>query len=391
MEEGGQQRTRDPWSTKKKDPAPRGVYRHPSGDWAIRFTCGAGHIHKLRVGRVKSEAIRERDERRIRAQREPGWCPAIETQRERERVQAEQAREKARVTFRNYAKGYGEWSKQNKRSWRTDEGRIKVLTGRFGDKRLDEITSLEIERFRDSLLTKKTKATANRYRDLLSGMFKRAIRDGHLAVNPVKTVSKFRENNERVTYLTADEDKAVHAALPPEYRPHFLVSIHTGLRWTEQMDLRWKDVDLLAGFITIPRSKHGRSRRVPINSTARSVLLDLGSSRQRPDDPAEPVFSQRPREAKVFFPAALQRAAAALKRADTDAPHLEDYTWHGNRHTFASRLAMAGVDLLTIKDVGGWRTLAMVQRYAHLAPNHLHAAVERLVQRPEAAVELARN
>src|SRR2546425_353217 len=389
MEEENTQRTRDPWSTKKKDPAPRGVYRNPSGAWAIRFTCGAGHIHKQRVGRVKTDAIREHDERRIRAQREPGWCPTIEVRRERKRVRAEQAREKARVTFRVYAKEYGEWSRQNKRSWRTDDGRIKVLTERFGDKRLDEITSLEIERFRDSLLTKKTKATANRYRDLLSGMFKRAIRDGHLAVNPVKSVSKFRENNERVTYLTAQEEQAVHSALRPEYRPHFLVSIHTGLRWSEQMGLCWEDVDLLSGFITVPRSKHGRSRRVPINSVTRSVLLDLGSARQRPDEPTEPVFALRQREAKVFFPSALQRAAVALKEASIEAPHLDEYTWHGNRHTFASRLAMAGVDPLTIKEVGGWRTLAMVQRYAHLAPGHLHAAVERLVA--PAAVELARN
>ena len=378
----GEQRTRGSWSTRKKDPAPRGVYRHPSGDWAIRFTCGAGHIHKQRVGRVKTDAVREHDERRIRALREPGWCPAIEMQRERGRVQAERAREKARVTFRDYAIAYGDWSRQNKRSWRTDMGRIRVLSDRFGHERLDEVTSLEIERFRDSLLPKKTKATANRYRDLLSGMFKRAIRDGHLTMNPVKTVSKFRENNERVTYLTADEEKAVLAALPPVYRPHFLISIHTGLRWSEQLSLRWIDIDLLAGFITVPRSKHGRSRRVPINSIARSVLLDLGSSRQRPDDPTEPVFTLRPREAKVFFPAALQRAAKALKEGDIEAPHLDGYTWHGNRHTFASRLAMAGVDPLTIKEVGGWRTLAMVQRYAHLAPGHLHAAVERLVKQP---------
>ncbi len=391
MDEGSAHHTRKPWSTKKRDPAPRGVYRHPSGDWAIRFTCGAGHIHKQRVGRVKTDAIRERNERHVRAQREPGWCPTIEMRRERERVRVEEARERARVTFRDYAKQYGEWSRQNKRSWQTDDGRIKVLTERFGDKRLDEITPLEIERFRDSLLPKKTKATANRYRDLLSGMFKRAIRDGHLAVNPVRTVSKFRENNERVTYLTVEEEEAVRSALSPEYRPHFILSIHTGLRWSEQMGLRWKDADLLAGFVTVPRSKHGRSRRVPINSTARSVLLDLGSARRHPDDPTEPVFVVRPREAKVFFPSALQRAAAALRQADIDAPHLAEYTWHGNRHTFASRLAMAGVDLLTIKEVGGWRTLAMVQRYAHLAPGHLHAAVERLVPRQEVAVELARN
>src|SRR2546422_4268884 len=302
MAEESTQRTRDPWSTRKKDQAPRGVYRHPSGDWAIRFTFWAGHIHKQRVGPLKTEAVRTYHERRNRAQREPGWCPQIEVQQERARVQAEQAKERERVTFRDFANGYAEWSKQNKRSWRTDRSHLKVLVERFGDKRLDEIAPLEIERFRDSLLTRLTKATANRYRDLLSGMFKRAIRDGHLTVNPVKTVSKFKENNERVTYLTPEEEEAVLAALPSEYRPHFLISINTGLRWSEQINLQWRGVALLAGFITVPRSKHGRSRRVPINSTVRSVLLDLGGQRERPDDPAEGVFKVRPREAKVFFP-----------------------------------------------------------------------------------------
>jgi site-specific recombinase XerD len=51
---------------------------------------------------------------------------------------------------------------------------------------------------------------------------------------------------------------------------------------------------------------------------------------------------------------------------------------HCNRHTFASRLVMAGVDLLTVQRLGGWRTVGMVTRYAHLAPHHLRAAVERL-------------
>jgi len=60
------------WSTRKKDKAPRGVYRHVNGDWAIRFTCGAGHLHKERVGRVKTDAIDIRNERRSRAHRKPG-------------------------------------------------------------------------------------------------------------------------------------------------------------------------------------------------------------------------------------------------------------------------------------------------------------------------------
>jgi len=72
---------------------------------------------------------------------------------------------------------------------------------------------------------------------------------------------------------------------------------------------------------------------------------------------------------------------------------LEGYVWHSNRHSFASRLAMAGVDLLTLKELGGWKTMTMVQRYAHLAPNHLQRAVEQLVpvDGGERAVELARN
>lgn len=270
-----------------------------------------------------------------------------------------------------------------------------MLVERFGTMRLDEIAALDVERFRDSLLVKCKPATTNRYRDLLSALFKRAVRDGHVAVNPVRAVPKLKENNKRVAYITVDEEGAIQEALPPEYRPHFTISINTGLRWSEQMNLRWGNVDLLTGFITIPQSKHGESRRVPINSVVRSVLVDLGSRRRRPDDPSEPVFWPRPKPADQFFPKAVEQARATLRKADRDASRLEGYVWHSNRHTFASRLAMAGVDLLTLKEVGGWKTMTMVERYAHLSPNHLHRAVERLVSppntEPAAATELSRN
>jgi site-specific recombinase XerD len=75
----------------------------------------------------------------------------------------------------------------------------------------------------------------------------------------------------------------------------------------------------------------------------------------------------------------VERARKALEAEGQATGHLESYTWHGNRHTFASRLVMAGVDLRTVQQLGGWQSLAMVQRYAHLAPDHLRAAVERLV------------
>ncbi len=66
-------------------------------------------------------------------------------------------------------------------------------------------------------------------------------------------------------------------------------------------------------------------------------------------------------------------------RPALEAAKIPDFRFHECRHTFASRLAMAGVDLYTIQRAGGWKTQVMVQRYAHLSPDHIRAAVERLV------------
>src|SRR5207245_81662 len=76
-------------NTRKKDNAPRGVFRHRSGVWATRFTCGAGCIHQERVGPLKSNAVRVYHDRRARALGEPGWCPR---QERREAGHAEDAR-----------------------------------------------------------------------------------------------------------------------------------------------------------------------------------------------------------------------------------------------------------------------------------------------------------
>ena len=78
--------------------------------------------------------------------------------------------------------------------------------------------------------------------------------------------------------------------------------------------------------------------------------------------PLPRLFRGPYREPDKFFPTAVERARRALEAAGKDAGHLVGYTWHGNRHTFASRLVMAGVDLRTVQRLGGWQSLAMVQR-----------------------------
>jgi hypothetical protein len=115
-------------------------------------------------------------------------------------------------------------------------------------------------------------------------------------------------------------------------------------------------------------AKSGKTRTVPLNSVLRGTLSDL---RQRAHVGAEHVFC-RPggegpyRSIRTAFVTACRRA------------RLKDVTPHVLRHTFASRLAMVGVDPRTIQELGGWASLAMVQRYTHLSPTHKAEAVERI-------------
>lgn len=111
--------------------------------------------------------------------------------------------------------------------------------------------------------------TLNRYRDRLSGMFKRAMRLGLVLTNRATGVIKHKEPGGRIAYLPpahpgreAFEEEAVWQALPVDLRSLFTVSVHTGLRWSEQVKLRWRDVDLHSGVITVPCSKHGEARHV---------------------------------------------------------------------------------------------------------------------------------
>src|SRR5262249_18954412 len=162
------------------------------------YACGAGcEKHEERVGPLKTDAVRAYHDRRARAHSEPGWCPAVERREARERARQEQARQRCRITFGEYADDYQTWCEQTdatgqvrKRSWRTIKAELSRLRPAFGEKLLDNITTAGIERFLESLLSEVSQATANRYRDRLSGMFKRAIRLGLMTTNPVASVPK---------------------------------------------------------------------------------------------------------------------------------------------------------------------------------------------------------
>ena len=119
--------------------------------------------------------------------------------------------------------------------------------------------------------------------------------------------------------------------------------------------------------VTLRHTKNGKPRTVPLNAVALAAFEQL-----KPAEAHGPVFLNTEgnpmRSARDWFEPAVEAAK------------MKDFTWHCNRHTFASRLVMAGVDIRTVAHLMGHSTIQMTMRYAHLAPEHTQAAVDVLVQ-----------
>lgn len=317
------------------------------GDWWICYADQYGRMHHEKVGpkSLAEEAYRKR-----------------KTQIKEGRFFPEMLRERPKL-FDELAEDFLSYAKVNKRSHENDATRMRRLLEVFGGREGTSITSDDVERFKAALSETLAPATVNRHLALLKTVFSLGIRNKKVQLNPVRGVKLFPENNKRLRYLSDDEEFRLFRSLPERYHPIVEAGLLTGLRASNLLGLRWRDVDLTVGVFNIPRTKSGKPLRVPIHSRMRAILSGL------PRNGAY-VFAKANGEPQWDF---THTFAAAVKRAGIQDLHLHDL-----RHTFASRLAMAGVDLLTIKDLGGWETLQMVERYAHLSPDHKRQAIERL-------------
>jgi integrase len=344
----------------------KGLYERDKGSgilW-IRWTDAQGKLHRERVP-SRSAAKTLLAKRRTEALQEKKLPELF----------------RKRVTFNSLAQDALEHSRAENDPKVTHDFKLKIdrILPEFGDRSADSITKQEIVRW----LTKESEArewkpsTRNRWQAAFSLIYRVGVGNERIDKNPAAGIGRKTENNGRIRFLSGEEEKRLKKVILnrfPGFGHQLDLSLHTGIRAGEQFSMRWDQVDFKRKILTLPKTKNGTVRHIPLNSVALSALTQI-----RAGVSSSASFSDE----DLVFPSARQGSGLKSARgwfvsAIAEAK-VKQYTWHCNRHTFASRLVMAGVDIRTVGELLGHKSLAMTMRYTHLAPAHNAAAVDRLV------------
>lgn len=272
-------------------------------------------------------------------------------------------------TFEELAIEYYKWC-ERQRGFRSKRVIIKQLVEVFGHLQVRQINTMLIEQFQTDRINKGNKpATANR----LIATLKHCIHKGYQwemlsedTLKRVRQVKLLEENNRRLRFLSKEETQALVNVCDSHLKAIVITALNTGCRKSEILNLTWNNVDLKHGFISLTETKNGERRETPINDTLRGVLQGLTRRLDIPYVFHDAVTGKPYGDVKRSFHTALRRAG------------ITDFRFHDLRHTFASHLVMAGVDITTVSRLLGHKSLTMTLRYAHLAPAHMTKAVNIL-------------
>lgn len=268
-------------------------------------------------------------------------------------------------TFEDFVQNYIKYARMNKRSWTRDVQSIGFLSRHFSKRRLNQISPDMLEGYKMDRCKEVKPPTVNRELACLKHMFNLAMDWGKANSNPVEKVKFFREERHNLRWLTPEEEEKLLPACASHLRPIVVVAIYTGMRKSEIMNLTWDEVDLTNGVISINRTKTLVGRKIWMNKTVKEILISL-----KMDNPkGKYVFGDGYEligNFKTAWNAAIRRAGIAHIR------------FHDLRHTFGTRLAMKGVDIKTIMELMGHKTISTTLRYMHSSQGHKKEAVDLL-------------
>jgi integrase len=190
--------------------------------------------------------------------------------------------------------------------------------------------------------------------------------------SPTRQVKKLKFDNKRIRFLTHDEAEALLKSLSGRSRQLHnmaLLSLHSGMRAGEIFSLKWGNLDVEHGFIHILDAKGG-SRTGHMTEAVKRMFQDMGQ-----DEPNQLVFRDRNGEQIKQMSKSFNRAVDDLGiNAGVKDPG-QKVLFHTLRHTYASWLVQQGQPLYTVQKLMGHASIAMTERYSHLAPDTLKAAV----------------
>lgn len=295
--------------------------------------------------------------------------------------------------------------KEHKKSLDDDKTKIEYFLEFFSGRLLSSITETDILKATSGMINRKhkevweikaasakkkgakiapykpkpaTQATKDRYLAFLRSLFRAAVNDWKW-IGKSPTIKVRQKKEIRVRWLTKEEATTLIQCMPDVMKPVVMFALATGLRRSNILNLEWTQIDLQrkVAWIHPEDTKGGKAIGVALNETACRVLrMQIGKHQQyvfvhteawhRADgSPTEKVRKMRVDDNTAWN--------TGLRRAG-----ITNFRFHDLRHTWASWLVQAGVPLTALQEMGGWESIEMVQRYAHLAPNHLVEHARRI-------------
>jgi integrase len=267
------------------------------------------------------------------------------------------------MRFEDFAKEYLENYAEKKKSKKSYYYQVDRLKKFFSGKTLNSITIDDVEMYQKERANKVSNATVNRELACLSGIFTYAIKKRRISYNPVRQVERDEEEPKERRALTNDEVErllnVIEESESPYLKAFVKIALNTGMRPSEILSLKWKDIDFTNRFIRIEKSKTDKKnnikrkgRDVPLNNVAESAIKSIKKTHDY-----------------IFFNPRSKDRVKGIKRSfmtACDKAGIKGVTPYCLRHTVATKLVNElGIDIVTAGRILGHSKVEMTLRYCH--------------------------
>jgi len=320
------------------------LFQRENGIWYVEF--GRGKKKSLRT-RNKAEAVRLFN--KLKREHLAGRLIVL--------------KEGRKVLLSEFIPEYLDWARENlaPATYRKRVYVLKNFKEIVGDIYLQSFSARHMDEYVSQLLaTGISRNTVNTHIRHIKASLTKAIEWELIKEHPLKGYKLLRVQRRPPAFLLPEQIEKVLQVIDNEFWAFvFKIFIYTGMRLSEVANLYWRDIDLRRGVITVRKAKNYQARIIPIHPKLREGI-----------EKRVPAVGKVVPYCKDYI---YHKIKGYLRKAGFSNMRVHDL-----RHTFASLMVMAGVDLKTVQELLGHQDYRTTEIYAHLAPHHLHDAIKKL-------------